>query len=713
MTATKVKAQDGSWLYIAYGAQGPTGPAGTQGPAGPQGSAGPAGTQGAVGPQGNPGGAGGGTQQSVWYWTAAPISAAPAAQHIGVNTDLPAQASTLWLNTLDINNVDFAEVLTPLAIGDHIYLQQANNAASWHRYTITVAPTQVAAQQYRVGVTTDAGSPQGTEPADGAQVMVAFQFQPLQGPPGVAGSTGPAGPQGVVGPAGPQGSTGPTGATGSTGPAGPAGVTGPAGPAGASGPAGPPGATGATNVITGTQVDASAVSITSTLAGSGTSDVGVDHGIAIGDGATVDAPAEYGVAIGYRSEARNYAGLALGRACDATNQADMAIGLGAATLLSSGTTNAHIAIGSGARAGESTTNTDSSIAIGNGAQATKQGAIAIGEMVLAWVPGAYSIGMGFRVLASGDNAVAIGSGDALNNMVASGADSIGIGYRASAAGSQAIAIGREAAAPDVGATALGWRAWCGISGSGGYQALALGPNAWAQADNSVAISATAYGDSSTAAGAGAGANGANSLALGANTWSDQAGAVAIGTDNAGNGAQAANLNDFVLGTALHHVQVPGLLNLTPETSAPTVLVNGDIWVTAAGVFARVNGATVQLSGGAAAGVAPITFSASGAVSVKVGEPRIYLPVARTISYVIASLGTAPTGAAAIVDVNRNGTTIFTTQANRPTIAAGTNADLSSTPDVTALAAGDYLTVDIDQVGSTFAGSGLTVQIGLA
>jgi hypothetical protein len=62
-----------------------------------------------------------------------------------------------------------------------------------------------------------------------------------------------------------------------------------------------------------------------------------------------------------------------------------------------------------------------------------------------------------------------------------------------------------------------------------------------------------------------------------------------------------------------------------------------------------------------------------------------------------------------VDVNKNGTTIFTTQANRPTIAIGANTALG-TPDITALAQNDYLTFDVDQIGSTVAGANLTVQV---
>jgi hypothetical protein len=74
-------------------------------------------------------------------------------------------------------------------------------------------------------------------------------------------------------------------------------------------------------------------------------------------------------------------------------------------------------------------------------------------------------------------------------------------------------------------------------------------------------------------------------------------------------------------------------------------------------------------------------------------------------------GIVPTGADIIVDVNLNGTTIYTTQGNRPTVPATTNGGaISATPDVTALAPGDYITVDIDQIGSTIAGGNITVGL---
>ena len=106
-----------------------------------------------------------------------------------------------------------------------------------------------------------------------------------------------------------------------------------------------------------------------------------------------------------------------------------------------------------------------------------------------------------------------------------------------------------------------------------------------------------------------------------------------------------------------------------------------------------------------------TFAKTGTLAVGAGTGRFRFPWAATILGVTAAVNTAPTGASLIADVNKNGTTIFTTQSNRPTITATTNATTSEpTPGVTAIVAGDYLTVDIDQIGSTVAGADLTVFV---
>lgn len=114
------------------------------------------------------------------------------------------------------------------------------------------------------------------------------------------------------------------------------------------------------------------------------------------------------------------------------------------------------------------------------------------------------------------------------------------------------------------------------------------------------------------------------------------------------------------------------------------------------------------------GAAPVyketfPFAVTGALTVKTYANRFYVADNYTVLGIRASVGTAPTGAAILVDVNKNDTSIFAAPADRPSIAAGSNT-AQVTPSGLTLAAGDYLTVDVDQIGSTVAGSDLTVQI---
>lgn len=107
----------------------------------------------------------------------------------------------------------------------------------------------------------------------------------------------------------------------------------------------------------------------------------------------------------------------------------------------------------------------------------------------------------------------------------------------------------------------------------------------------------------------------------------------------------------------------------------------------------------------------LSFAVVGTLTTGTDKaPTIVAPCTLTIVKVKIVVKTAPTGAALIVDVNKNGTTIFTTQGGRPSIAAGDTQDDSDTPDVTALAEGDKLTIDVDQIGSTIAGADLTVEV---
>jgi hypothetical protein len=177
--------------------------------------------------------------------------------------------------------------------------------------------------------------------------------------------------------------------------------------------------------------------------------------------------------------------------------------------------------------------------------------------------------------ATGDSAIAVGM-----NAAATGDRTLAVGLGAAASGAEAIAIGEDAQASN-------------------HFAIAIGNVAEASNSNAVAIGAVSSADSPESIGVGYRANAAASyaVAVGKDTDATGDGAVALGADSTGAGAQATAADQFVLGTALHHVQIPGLLNLPPETSTPTSPVNGDVWVESGGVFARVGGATVDLGGG--------------------------------------------------------------------------------------------------------------------
>jgi len=68
----------------------------------------------------------------------------------------------------------------------------------------------------------------------------------------------------------------------------------------------------------------------------------------------------------------------------------------------------------------------------------------------------------------------------------------------------------------------------------------------------------------------------------------------------------------------------------------------------------------------------------------------------TIDKVYIQVETAPgSGKTITVDIHKNGTTIFTTQGNRPSIAGTATTDESGVPSIVNLLKNDLLTMDID------------------
>jgi hypothetical protein len=91
-----------------------------------------------------------------------------------------------------------------------------------------------------------------------------------------------------------------------------------------------------------------------------------------------------------------------------------------------------------------------------------------------------------------------------------------------------------------------------------------------------------------------------------------------------------------------------------------------------------------------------------------GTQRLYVERAGTISVARATVGTPSTGSAVVVDINKNGTTIL----SAPISIAAAAFTATGTISVSNVVAGDYLTVDIDSVGSTTPGANLTVTLNI-
>ncbi len=72
--------------------------------------------------------------------------------------------------------------------------------------------------------------------------------------------------------------------------------------------------------------------------------------------------------------------------------------------------------------------------------------------------------------------------------------------------------------------------------------------------------------------------------------------------------------------------------------------------------------------------------------------------------------TAPTGASLIVDIHKNGTSIFANGALRPTLTAGTSAATGTVFDLPSFVKGDVFRMDIDQVGSSVPGERIEIQL---
>ncbi len=119
------------------------------------------------------------------------------------------------------------------------------------------------------------------------------------------------------------------------------------------------------------------------------------------------------------------------------------------------------------------------------------------------------------------------------------------------------------------------------------------------------------------------------------------------------------------------------------------------------------GTDYELSEGQPSFIFTVTGTLTTGTSV---APILVAHRALTIVKAYANVKTAPTGADLLLDINKNGSTIWSTQGDRVKCAATASSGTQTSFDTTALAEGDLLTLDIDQVGSSVAGANLTVML---
>lgn len=111
------------------------------------------------------------------------------------------------------------------------------------------------------------------------------------------------------------------------------------------------------------------------------------------------------------------------------------------------------------------------------------------------------------------------------------------------------------------------------------------------------------------------------------------------------------------------------------------------------------------------GTIPIVFSAQGVLTARTAKSYVQLLGSGLIVATKGWLDTPATGGTTFkADVNLNAVTIYGTQGNRPIWVASANAATIGVHSVTTYVDGDRLSCDIDAVGSTIAGSDLTLTV---
>jgi hypothetical protein len=192
------------------------------------------------------------------------------------------------------------------------------------------------------------------------------------------------------------------------------------------------------------------------------------------------------------------------------------------------------------------------------------------------------------------------------------------------------------------------------------------------------------------------------------THGDNTGTLGYSLRSATFGEKAITLDDIEyvlakLGGAIH--------SATEKTSVD----NGDefaIWDSITQELRKISLETLSQSAAEQVAVGfPVEFRIDGRLAALTGVAGRHIADGKqTIKYVYISCNTPGSAGNTVVDVNRNGSTIFVTQANRPSLAHNDSDGVakSGIPDVVYLDENDVLTIDID--GTATGAEGLSVDV---
>lgn len=182
--------------------------------------------------------------------------------------------------------------------------------------------------------------------------------------------------------------------------------------------------------------------------------------------------------------------------------------------------------------------------------------------------------------------------------------------------------------------------------------------------------------------------------------------------NSGSSTVPAWVETFRVGPRGELVLSPSAIDRVPleiRQFSGSQSANLTTWATSAGVAISY----VDSAGRVRApniGIAP-TWSIDTA-TVVTGTYRYYNTTGVTLTirgFLVSAGGDAPTGASLIINPKMDGTALYSS-GNRPTIAAGQRSSgLATSLATAAWPALSYLTVDVDQVGSSVAGTKITIQ----